>query len=342
MSRIAYICAGIISYILLILLPLRSQVGVSPEAAELDYELSQSAHSPYDIQRFVDTHTAFRWEPLWKALNIPAKGFGLPQMECEARPDASRECSSELITVLNPPQIIVLLRGQFNLEVYLRFRADAPIDQSPRWHFGGYYHPEDRWAPGLHRIVLLGKKPFLAFMTEGAHGTGLSTKWESWIDLSRSEFEPVFGYVTEGHLEALPIGGLSREVRGFVVSLEDDPVESITVNYHIDFQIEQKDGAMIGVGDKEDDAVYSREQGGDFRFDERRSTASADQIYQVYQNLDSDISNEDYLRYTFKSLKSVAIGQYGEASRIWLTNLVANSKDTPEKIELNALLKNGH
>src|SRR5271157_4992863 len=94
-----------------------------PVFADDDAELAQAAKSPYDIARFVDTHKTFEWTPLWKALGITDNAARLMRSE-----EQGETCSEDLITVLDPPQVIVLLRGGVEhwQEVYLRSRRCAP------------------------------------------------------------------------------------------------------------------------------------------------------------------------------------------------------------------------
>src|ERR1035437_2931241 len=77
--------------------------------AGVDEDLAQAANSPYEIARFVDTHMTFRWEPLWKVLGIPKNAVFMEQ--CDVMGGRSGpECSEELITVLDPFQVILILR----------------------------------------------------------------------------------------------------------------------------------------------------------------------------------------------------------------------------------------
>ena len=112
-------------------------------AAGVDDELAQAAKSPYDIARFVDTHVTFRWEPLWKALGLQNDGdvFIQPCGESGGR----RDCFEELITILDPFQMILVLRHNLvEPEVYLRFLRKSGPDIPGPWTFGGSYSPASK------------------------------------------------------------------------------------------------------------------------------------------------------------------------------------------------------
>ena len=52
-----------------------------------------------------------------------------------------------------------------------------------------YFRPE-------HRVTRFGGKPFLIVTGQGISGSGISSKIESWIDLTREEFEPVLNFMS--------------------------------------------------------------------------------------------------------------------------------------------------
>ncbi len=73
-------------------------------------ELASLAASPYELARYVETHRDFDWQPLWQALGIKDQEVFLPP--CEENFSGVAPCSSELITVADPLQMIVLLEHQ--------------------------------------------------------------------------------------------------------------------------------------------------------------------------------------------------------------------------------------
>ena len=164
--------------------------------AGVDEDLARAAKSPYEIARFVDTHVTFRWEPLWKTLSIPKDALFM--QPCDFRNgNSSPECSEELVTILDPFQVILILRhGLAEPEVYLRFLRQSGLDSPGPWRFGGYYAPFVKYFDPRHRTLELGKKPFFIVTRQGAAGTSLSSEVEDWMDLTFSNFGPVFSLTT--------------------------------------------------------------------------------------------------------------------------------------------------
>ncbi|MBI4465066.1 MAG: hypothetical protein HY647_10210 [Acidobacteria bacterium] len=324
-----------VRYIGLLALLLGCTPALSQDDADTADELARAAQSPFDIQRFVETHSKFEWEPLWKALNIEA---WLPACSLNW---AKHSCSSELITILNPPQILLLLHNDFSdFEVYLRFITEMQPSESAQWHFVGYYQPNVKYFRPEHRIVLFAGKPYLAVTGQAASGSGLSTEYEDWMDMTLSDFQPVFSYISKGHLSAFPSRRrFSREVWGSASALKEDPFESITVSYHIDFSIEADNGAMLRVGSREDTAIFTRTGSDKFMLDEKLSTATTEQVIELYEDLDSRISNEDFLRYIFPSLTRIALGPDTD-ERAWLEQFLTQCPDTTEKRQLIEMLQN--
>lgn len=202
--------------------------------ADVARDLAQAAESPYEIERFVETHAVFDCHPLWKAVKL-TDHTGLPA--CEERLHAGRDCSSELISVLEPEQTIVLLRHNISgFEVYLRYVPEKSSSGGSQWRWVGHYQPKVKYFPPRARIVRFGSP----------------------------------------------------------------------------------------------DA--------EFVLDEKRSGVSAKQIEDLYEDLDSEIINEDFLKYDLESLKEIASGAEAPQKRR-LRDFLANCGETPEKQQLRAALK---
>ena len=315
-------------YLLCCAIPVLSQD--TPDTAS---ELARAARSPYDIERFVETHTDFDWEPLWKALKITDQ---IEMAGCVKQGDAAHSCSSELIIVVGPLQAILLLRRYDWDEVDLRFIGELQPDGLTRWHFAGHFEPHVHYFQPEHRIVMFGNKPYLAVTQQGESGLGMSTELESWIDLTRSEFVPVFSYTKGGHANGYD--SITRDSSGGVVWLQDQPMESITVEYRLSFTSEDNIGREVPLGSKSDKAVFTRADGGKFRVDDKLSTTSSEQIGFLYEDAYAGLSNEDFLRYDFPSLKEIA-SKADSPEKRWLRKFLPNCKETPEKKQLSELLQ---
>jgi hypothetical protein len=162
-------------------------------------DIGSSAASPHDLAKFVETHNNFEWGSLWKALHLTSDGIFLPACE-ESRPGVP-PCSSELITVVDPFQAIVVLEHKDSgFQVFLRYQRVG----LEGWQFAGAWSPYVKYFQPEHRIQRFGSKPFLIVTGQGEGGTGLSTKVESWIDLNQKKFEPVLDFTSEGDICVIP------------------------------------------------------------------------------------------------------------------------------------------
>jgi hypothetical protein len=297
--------------------------------AGVDEDLAKAAKSPYEIARFVDTHVIFDWEPLWKALGIP-KDQVLIQ-PCGTMGGPRRDCSEELVTVLDPFQVILILRMDlFSQEVYLRFFRQSGPDSAGPWRFGGSYNPPAKYFAPRHRLLRFGKRPFLLVTGQGISGSDWSSEVEDWMDLSSPKFEPVFSLTTQGHYSGLP-DRVGLETNATVVAMETDPVERLEVAYDVRFTHNREVFA-----NRSDAAVYVR-HGGSFSFDAARSKTAEADIENLYNIGDDHPSNEEYLRYLLVDLRKIATGPKSEL-KDWLERFLKVCGDTVEKRELQALL----
>ena len=275
-------------------------------------ELARAGQSPAALESFVGEHWAFDWAPLWQALGITG-AVHLPA--CADRANGS-DCSAHLISIRQPEQTIVLLRHEpSHQEVYLRFLAEPPGG----WRFAGHYQPRVANAPGEHRTVWLGEKPHLAVMDAAA-----SRKQETWLDLTQPEMRPVFRYTVEGESAGGPV---SRRVRGKVVAQQAEPVESITVKYSVEFRA---DAGALRLGQREDEVVYTRQSGGGFVLDARAK--------RLYEDLDTGLSNEEFLRDDLGPLRGIAAGPV-TAEKRWLRDFLPQCGDTAENRQVSAALQ---
>ena len=303
------------------------------DRADSASDLIRAARSPFDIERFIQTDAAFEWEPLWKALQIKEHIF-LPR--CEEWGGPMPACTSELIAVTDPPQTILLLHHEPSMfAVFLRFSRESNNGRTETWRFAGCYQPNVKYFSPHHRRIVFANKPYLLIVEQGNAGSGLFSKVETWLDLTVPIFEPVFAYTVSGHKSDSP-PGVHRSVTGMIVSSHTDPIERIHVRYTIDFSTEEH-GVIPALGQKTDTAVYARVDGR-FVLDEKLSTTTQKQINALYEDLDSNISNEDVLRFSFASLREIAVT--GNAiQKQWLQSFLTRCHEGPETKTLRALLK---
>lgn len=184
---------------------------------------------------------------------------------------------------------------------------------------------------------MFGQRPYLTITEQGASGSGLSTEVDTWLDLADSEFRPVFSFTSAGEINPR-FQTISRRVQATVSSLKTAPAESITVMHWVDFFAATSDDLNLLVGRRSDEATYTRMHPGErFLLDKQRSKISADEVHRLYEDLDANISNEDFLKYDFESLREIASGSDPPAKR-WLREFLTQCRETSEKRQLAALL----
>jgi hypothetical protein len=162
----------------------------------------------------------------------------------------------------------------------------------------------------------------------------MSSKIESWIDLTREKFKPVLNFMSEGHYLTWP---MERNIHGAVESLTTQPVERVTVAFDIRFHLESKAGENVPICERSDRVVYTRTDGGDFKLEPSLSTATAKDVESFYDNLETKFSNADFLKFNLKGLIALATGQ-NHKGRSWLADYLRHSPDTPEARQLKTLL----
>jgi hypothetical protein len=118
--------------------------------------------------------------PLWQALGIKDESVFLPA--CEEDFKGVPPCSSEVITITEPPQVILLLEHrESSFQVFLRYENVG----SSQWRVSGAYAPNVKYFRPEHRILRFGAKPFLVITEQGISGSGVSSKDPSVPTLMR-------------------------------------------------------------------------------------------------------------------------------------------------------------
>lgn len=189
-------------------------------------------------------------------------------------------------------------------------------------------------------------KGVLVVTGQGVSGSGVSSKVEAWIDLSRERFEPVLLFTSEARSAPLP-EGIWRTTSGLVSSITVDSVERITVAYHIVFDAAELPGKPCEirdlaepcrVGERIDRVVYTRRSNGLFEMDEALSTATQKEVEDFYEDFDRDnFDPEEFLKFNFQGLTGIARGSDGK-SWGWLRRFLDTAGDSRESRALKHVL----
>src|ERR1700724_820056 len=97
-------------------------------------EIALVAKSPLTLARYVESHSTVDWKALRSALSLNESQYWFAPCGGNAPANEAR-CSAETVTVANPDQIIVIIRGgDFSFtDEYLRYLRGPNRD----WKFAG-------------------------------------------------------------------------------------------------------------------------------------------------------------------------------------------------------------
>lgn len=246
-------------------------------------EIVEAARSPFALKRYVNTHEGFDWEPLWKGIPSFGEAF-LPRCD-------QGDCAAETIVIAAPNQVFVMLedRGS-SMRAYLRY-MQAP---NATWKCTGAYFPLAKYFELSHRLALGDGKPFLMITSQGISGSGVSSKLENWFDPTRAEFQPVFGYVVEGHYSRTR-PWLVRKVEGCAHFRAKGVIK---VDHSLTITLESVEGSPIPVTSRKHTYTYRPTESGEFVLNKDNGPP-----LELFEVGDDDVPDELLLRWTGLSPK---------------------------------------
>jgi len=296
-----------------------------------DEELSRAAKNPYDLARFIDSHLGFDWDVLWKALVIQP----LLIQPCGKLSNGKRQCSTELITVLHPDQIILIVQGDATpADIYFRFLQE----KSGSWRFAGAFWAAIHNHPRRHEVDRSTGKPFLRVSSQGLRGSDVDSEIEDWFDLTQSGFDPVFSFTVQGYQQRFGFG-ISRRIVGTIIAQKN----AIDVVLDVHFEGSDNDG-KYDLGTTDYRAVYTQARGAKLFTLQTVDAWLSGQTklslveFEALADLDQGPSEEDLIRYNILQLSKIASGR-DSATKRWLKQFLTRVKDTPAVRELKALLR---
>jgi hypothetical protein len=305
-------------------------------SAQTATDLVLASKSPYDLARFIGSHTGFDWKPMWKALGVEAADAG-NLFPCE---DRSR-CTTELLTFRGPDQTILRIHdGPW--DSYLRYLGT----RGGGWRFSGAFSPMSRYFPPRHETLRVGNKRFLRISDQGVNGSGWGSEYEEWFNLTQPDFAPVFTFSPQGwgldYMDDKTLQRVDHSYHEYASVQLDEPSETIRLSIHISFEVsDDKDDYKLGsvtyLG------VYRRASG-QKKFSLRKAypllNENAPIPNQRFEALDGGIEfkNEEVLFYILKPLKRTAAGPDSPPKR-WFRRFLAICEDTPEKLAIQAAFR---
>ena len=295
-----------------------------------DEELARAAKNPYDLARFIDSHLGFDWNVLWKALGIQP----LFIQPCGKLSNGRKHCSTELITVLDPDQMILVVQGDATpADIYLRFLQEKPGG----WRFAGADWVAIHNHPRRHEVDRSTGKPFLRVSSQGDRGSDVDSEIEDWFDLTQPGFEPVFSFPVQGYQQRFGFG-ISRRIVGSISAKKN------LINVVLDVHFEGSDNnGKYDLGTTVYSAVYTQARGAKFSLQSvgawlSGQTKISPAEFEALADLDQGPSDEDLIRYNMSRLSEIASSR-DSATKRWLKQLLTSVKDTPEVRELKSLLR---
>lgn len=263
---------------------------------------------------------------MWKTLGT--EGYFI--QPCGKLPDGKRGCSTELITVLNPDQEILLVQGDATpADIYIRFFKE----KNGAWKFSGVQGAEIHNHPRRHEVDRSTGTPLLRIASQGVRGSGVDSEIENWFDLTQAAFKPVFSFIVNGSERRLDFG-IGRQVFAYLDSGKD--FIDVTLEVHFigfdgqgehDLGIASYSARYIKKADTK--TFYLAEMSPKSEVSKAEFVALAD--------MDEGPSNEELIRLDMYGLTAVANGKDNSA-KSWLKELLNRCKETPEVLKLKALL----
>jgi hypothetical protein len=301
-------------------------------------ELAVASKSPFQLARYLESHKIVDWGALRSSLGTrDPLGIGDPPslyVPCGEAPE--NPCSTQVVTVLNPDQEILIIQGNLvrRNDVYLRYLRKT----NGEWQFAGERRAWVNEYPRRHEVMRLDGKPFLKISRDRSQAGGaLMQEVEDWFDLTQPGFDPVFSFTAQGSCEPFSFA-VGHTVRAQAIGRQASGLETIDLILNIHFDGPGLDMAATYVG------VYDRSSG-EKKFSLRRacsglnrSAAIPTEDFEGLGGVDFDkLSNQRLLFYAFSGLQKIASGS-DENAREWLRIVLSHSDDTREKRTLSELL----
>ena len=286
------------------------------------------------LAHYVESHSTIDWKSLRSALGLDESQYWIAP--CGSNfPAAEAPCSAEAVTVANPEQAIVIIRGgDFSYTVeYLRYLQDPKGD----WQFAGENSAFKKDGPSHHEVMRVGGKAFLKISSNHSQaGVGVSQEIEDWFDLTQPDLEPVFSFTVDGGDGRFGFG-VSRNIHAQCSLSQASGLEKIDLilNVHfvgLGFDLE---AMYLGIYERPANAKKFTLRTA-YSVLDRRTMISAKDFEELADPFKGP-SNEKLLIYALPGLQKIAAGSDPNAKK-WLQSVLSFVQDTPEKRTLLEIL----
>jgi len=298
-------------------------------------EIAIAAKSPMTLALYVESHSTVHWGALRSALGLTESEYWFAP--CGGNfPATASPCSAETVTVMNPDQAIVIVRGgDFSYTVeYLRYL------QEPQggWKFAGENSAYKRNGPSNHELVQLGSKPILKISSNHSqNGDGIQQEVEDWFDLTQPDFDPVFSFTPDGSAGGFEFT-IARTMKARSSFSQAAGLERIETTLDVRFEGTpglDVHGTYLGVYDRPANQKKFTLRIAYSGLDRRTTMPTKD--FEDLADPFTDPAKETFLVYALPGLRKIAAGSVAD-DREWLRDFLDHAKDTPEKRTLLELL----
>ncbi len=296
-------------------------------------EIAVAAKSPMTLARYVESHSTVDWKALRSALGLKESEYWFAPCGSSA-PANDAACSAETVTVANPDQEIVIIRGGFSYtDEYLRYLQDP----KGGWQFAGENSAYKRDGPSNHEVVRFWGKPIIKISSNHSqNGAGIQQEREDWFDLTLPDFEPVFSFTPDGSAGGFGFT-IARTMKAQSGFSQATGLERIETTLDVRFQGAGLDmhGAYFGVYERRANekkfALRAAYSGVD------RRTAIPTEDFEDLADPFANPAKDTFVVYALPGLRKIATESDPEV-RQWLQALLDRTGDTPEKRTLLDLL----
>ena len=320
------------------------------------------AQDPYHLAQFINSHPRVDLTTVRVALRMDDPAV-LGQ-SCE-----EGDCHAEVIEVTGSKPAQVILWNSYKLRktaFWLRYQREPGAP----WGFVSGNRVTGRIFDPERRLVTAFGKQFFVVTGLGLAGAGLSSKVESWFDLSLPRSQAVLAFTSEGNRIG-PAPYLVHGVNASASVVQRGASQVIRVEYAASFGTDSNEGRQpaLRLADSHATADYVPQPDGRFKPDPRASQEFArnghaasggaergstsvdaaaggqrasvtksviDSVFDIQE--DDRVTNEAFLKFELAELRIIA-SAHGSPAAQWLASFLQVCKDSPEKKELLRLLQ---